>query len=245
LIKAVLFDYGGTLVSPKRPWDKVILDATLSLHELMTDYGLRMGPQSFVGLNNSIFRRYALIEEKENRDVADVIKYRELVDALFPDGQEAWRSRVADEANERFWRMAMANWMVRQNARASLERLEVLGLKMAIVSNHQNPDLPRQLEEFGLARYFSSVVTSMREGTRKPDKRIFEKSLSLLHMHPEEAIFVGDSLKHDIAGAKSVGMRSILIADGTSIDLTGEVRPDYIVRDLDEIPPILASLSLS
>ena len=48
---------------------------------------------------------------------------------------------------------------------------------------------------------FSSEV-----GWRKPHPAIFERALEALDVAPERAIFVGDKLSTDVAGASALGM---------------------------------------
>ena len=219
----------------------MISEITLEIHKTLTGkHGLRMDQQQFVELNDSVFQKYGLIEEKENRDVADIIKNKEIIDSLFPHRPEEWRQTVAKEIHDAFWSLSYPNWTLRNDARTTLAELSRMGLKMAIVSNHHDTNLSRYLESLGIGQFFSYVVTSMQEGARKPDKRIFIKSLMLLQVQPEEAIFVGDSLKHDIAGARAAGLSSILIADGVSIDSPGGIKPDYTVRNLSEVPGIIS-----
>ena len=50
---------------------------------------------------------------------------------------------------------------------------------------------------------FSSEV-----GRRKPDPAIFERALDALGVEPARALFVGDTLATDVAGAKALGMRT-------------------------------------
>ena len=54
-----------------------------------------------------------------------------------------------------------------------------------------------------MERLMRSVVVSAEEGWRKPHRSLFEKALRELASVPEEAVFVGDSPTHDIAGAQA------------------------------------------
>ena len=46
----------------------------------------------------------------------------------------------------------------------------------------------------------------------KPHPSIFEAALELLGVSATESVMVGDSLTHDIVGARQVGMQGVLIA---------------------------------
>jgi HAD superfamily hydrolase (TIGR01509 family) len=74
---------------------------------------------------------------------------------------------------------------------------------------------------------FSSDGTSM-----KPSPRLFQKALDDLAISPTDAVFVGDSLRCDVAGASATGMATIWIdARGLGAPANGP-QPTWIVRDL-------------
>jgi FMN phosphatase YigB (HAD superfamily) len=67
-------------------------------------------------------------------------------------------------------------------------------------------------------------VGSLRHGHVKPHRSIFEAALAALGASPADAAMVGDSYADDIAGARALGMRAILLdRDGLA---RGRARPD-------------------
>jgi putative hydrolase of the HAD superfamily len=46
----------------------------------------------------------------------------------------------------------------------------------------------------------------------KPHPSIFEEGLRRMAVQANEAVMVGDSMRHDIEGARRLGMRGILVA---------------------------------
>ena len=89
--------------------------------------------------------------------------------------------------------------------------------RIGIVSNFYG-NLQAVLEETGLAPSVSVAVDSTLAGCKKPDPRIFQVALDALGASPEEAVFVGDSLRRDMTGARGMGMRHVWLraaeADG-------------------------------
>ena len=80
------------------------------------------------------------------------------------------------------------------------------------------------------------------EGFFKPDPRPFRRLLELLEAEASEALFVGDSLEHDIAGARGVGMRTVWVRpDGAEEDLTLDPtpKPDCIIDHVVALREIL------
>jgi putative hydrolase of the HAD superfamily len=114
-------------------------------------------------------------------------------------------------------------------------------------------DLQHQkLERSGLDRYFPVQVISREVGVRKPDPRIFEIALGRLGVAAAESFFIGDSPKHDIAGAHAAGMKAIWlrrdgaagtkpVAQGGGVE-SDAVHADAVITGLAELPAVLAAL---
>ena len=74
----------------------------------------------------------------------------------------------------------------------------------------------------------------------KPNKYIFEVTLDTLEVDRKEVLMVGDRVATDIIGARSAGIKSVLVKTGEfkECDLAGDVRPDYIVDSVRQIGKI-------
>jgi FMN phosphatase YigB (HAD superfamily) len=70
------------------------------------------------------------------------------------------------------------------------------------------------LADAGLAALVDGALSSAEVGRAKPDPLIFERALRLADVAPEDAIHVGDSLEHDVAGARAAGIRPVLVTRG-------------------------------
>ncbi len=71
----------------------------------------------------------------------------------------------------------------------------------------------------------------------KPDPKFFEELCQHLQVAPPGCLLIGDNLESDIAGAKQVGMRTILTLTGVSrqreVDAAApQQRPDLVISDL-------------
>jgi putative hydrolase of the HAD superfamily len=93
---------------------------------------------------------------------------------------------------------------------AMLESLRERGLKVGLVSNAIDPPdlLHRDLERFGVAERLDAALFSSEVGRRKPDPLIFRQALERLDVAAGAALFVGDTLATDVAGAAALGMRT-------------------------------------
>ena len=78
--------------------------------------------------------------------------------------------------------------------------------RLAVITNgFVSAQLPR-MQAAGIEHFFEAVVVSEAIGFAKPSPEIFHHALSRLNLIPEQVIYVGDSLKHDYAGATQVKM---------------------------------------
>ncbi len=112
---------------------------------------------------------------------------------------------------------------------ALLESLRNRGLKLALVSNTASPDwlLRPVLEQQGLVERMDAIVLSSEVGKRKPHPAIFERALTEIGARPDEALFVGDRLDADVAGASRAGMRTVQALWFRADDVRVDVEPDF------------------
>jgi HAD superfamily hydrolase (TIGR01662 family) len=137
-------------------------------------------------------------------------------------------TRIADLEGE------AENYMLYDDTIPGLEGLARQGIQSLIVSNHVWR-LPEIIRELGVSARFEGVITSARVGVRKPHPAIFEAALRLAGTTVEQTIYVGDSYKHDVEGARGVGMASILI---------DRPNPDGSVRNTAEVDvPVITELT--
>ena len=84
---------------------------------------------------------------------------------------------------------------------------------------------------------FSVALSSSDHGYMKPHPSIFEAALRLLDVPASESVMVGDSLAHDIEGARRVGMRGVLIHRSPDPPPAGADVP--IIRSMTELLELL------
>ena len=106
---------------------------------------------------------------------------------------------------------------------------------MALVSNFYG-NMPTVLHEFGMDRFFDSVIESAVVGVRKPNPQIFLLGVEALGLSPSEVVVVGDSMKKDIIPAKAAGCRTVwLKGEGWSSEPEDETLPDGVITDLNQL----------
>ena len=243
MIRAVLFDYGDTLVEGTRPDDEIMQAALEKAFRVFKRNGLEMDSAAFAERDREVFSRYAEIEAAEKRDIPDLLKCRELAGLVLAKLPPMKRAMVATEANVAFWNQVAGCYRLRTGAVSSLRRLKAMGRLMAIISNHHDGGaLRRHLVALKISPYFSGVLASSELHYRKPDSRIFRLCAAMLSVDPSESVFVGDSPVNDIVGAKRAGMLTIMILNSSQAPNRGgstAAEPDYAVSDLREVPEIV------
>ncbi len=117
------------------------------------------------------------------------------------------------------------------------------GLTLAVVSNTFIPGgvLDRHLRALGLLGFFPVRVYSCDVRYRKPHRRIFRIALQRAGLDAAATLFVGDTPRADILGARRVGMRTVL-KDPHDRYADSRIRPDYTIRSLLELPGIVEQL---
>ena len=113
------------------------------------------------------------------------------------------------------------NFFLYDDALPTLAEMRRHGLRVGLISNGQ-----RDLEEFARHHELDVDVAcgSWMHGRIKPHPSIFEAALAALGVDVDEAVMVGDSYRDDIAGARALGMRAILVdRDGLHLDETDRI----------------------
>jgi putative hydrolase of the HAD superfamily len=115
-----------------------------------------------------------------------------------------------------------------------LKDLAERGIKVGLISNSHRSMTSFQAH-FELDGLIAAALSSSEHGYLKPHPSIFESALELLDVSAGDSVMVGDSLAHDIEGARRVGMRGILVqrSPGGIIVPPPEVA---VIRTLAELP---------
>lgn len=95
----------------------------------------------------------------------------------------------------------------------------------------------RRLE---LAQFFAFGYCAADVGASKPHRAMFERAIAHAGIAPNEAVHVGDSAVHDVAGATDAGMATIWVNLERSSE---DVPATATVTSLDDLPATIASLN--
>jgi FMN phosphatase YigB (HAD superfamily) len=109
--------------------------------------------------------------------------------------------------------------------------------RLGLISNvWADSDIFRStLRDAGVYELFSTLIFSSEYGAIKPAKTLFEKAANHFDLPYQELVYIGNNYKRDVVGAKSTGMHAILVNNGPVSEITGEVKPDYVVKGIEEL----------
>src|SRR5580658_7020419 len=114
--------------------------------------------------------------------------------------------------------------------------------RLGLLSNFDDSQTGWEImEDTGVKDKFEAIIISADLKLRKPNPKIFARMLAMLDLAARDVLFVGDTPHHDVGGAKAVGMSAAWISRH-ALPLPQDVaQPDYIIRDLAELPDLLQS----
>jgi phosphoglycolate phosphatase len=210
--KFILFDLDGTLSDPK-------IGITKSVQYALKQFGI-IEPDlneldGFIGppLQESFAGRYGFDEEKAQKAI------------------EFYR--------ERFTEKGMFENVLYPDIRSLLESLKQHNYTLVVATSKPTVYAVEILKYFQIDHYFDRIVGSNLDGTRIEKTDIIQYILDDYKDHKkEEFIMIGDR-KHDIIGAKNVGIDSIGVTYGYgSIEELSHTNPSYLVNRVDEIKDV-------
>jgi len=224
MIRAVLFDMGGTLDGEGLHW----LDRFVDLYQ---QAGSDLPRERVRSAFDAAEARAAAddditgagIDVMATRHVGWQLEHLGIADAMLAD--RLVRSFVAPI------RAAAAE------NRPLLAELAGRGFLLGVVSNGcGNVDV--LCRDYGYSTFLSTIVDSRRAGISKPDPRIFELAAARLGVAPADTLVVGDSFDRDMLPARRAGMSTAWLQPA------GDPAPDPTVVDvhlrrLADLPRVL------
>ncbi|MEM2094989.1 MAG: HAD-IIA family hydrolase [Candidatus Caldarchaeum sp.] len=92
-----------------------------------------------------------------------------------------------------------------------------------------------------IAALLSTATGVQPYSVGKPSKEMSTQALELLRLPADEVVFVGDRVDTDVAAARAVGCRSILVKTGAySLFSKGTAEADLVVESIAKVPEVLS-----
>jgi putative hydrolase of the HAD superfamily len=217
-LRAVLFDVDFTLC---RPGPELGPEGYAGLGR---EYGLKLDPARYDEARLAAIEDLRQHPELDHDEAVWVRFTEDIVRGMGGDGASV--GEIAGKIVRR-WEEA-AQFELYDDVLPALDELRRGGLRLGLISNTSR-DLGAFVRHFALD--VDAWLASGSYGKVKPSPLIFRAALELVGCEPGAALMVGDSPRDDVAGARAVGMRALLL------DRAG-VFPDALERieSLTELP---------
>jgi putative hydrolase of the HAD superfamily len=192
MIRAILFDMGGTLDGDGQHW----LDRFV---ELFRASGVTLPRETIRGAFNEAERRANCDPTMASADFQQMIELH-----------VKWQLAHLGLTNNRLEQDLIAGFItpVRQAVAANVSLLGELverGFELGVVSNGCG-NVDKLCADFGYTSFLSTIVDSRCVGVSKPDPAIFVLAAGKIGHEPSEIMMVGDSFERDVVPAKKIGM---------------------------------------
>ena len=199
MIKAVLFDFGQTLVDSANGFRTAEKEAQT---RIFSDVSLTSW-KNFLSNYRRIRKEFHSRSQFSRKSIWQELYFYY---CLAPDltRLEAWENE--------YWETVKAHTTLFPETEQVLEALTAL-YRLALITNTQGQQAGkthRISQISNLERFFKVIIVAGEGGVPpKPDRAPFRLCLERLDIVPDEAVYVGDDWRIDICGAKDVGIQPI------------------------------------
>lgn len=233
LTRAVVFDYGRTLVTFEYPTEE-LLDVMREFRpRIETALGVP-APQAEAILQDVLLPLERVIASMSEDEVDYLEVYRDAwvsAGMSLPDGL---LHEILD-AEQMCWDRAVR---LDPDALQVLSWLGAHGIKRAVCSNAPFPPamMRRQVDTNGIGEMVDAIVFSSEVGKRKPAPEMYRAALEAIGVEPAQVLFVGDRVREDYEGPRALGMRALIFTAHAE-----SPPPDGIptIASLTEVPQLL------
>lgn len=220
MIKAFIFDVGGTLVKT----DEAIFHAIgLALKENGVVLKDRKKVIHALGKNTYIIVKTAVEISYSGKDVKE-------------------KGNICFESFKKiFPKHVITHFKLFPHVKETLELFKKRGIKLAVFTGFDRTEAKFLLEKMHLSKYFDFVVTveDVEEPRPHPDALIL--AAKRLEIKVGECIYVGDTVV-DIQMAKNAKMKVVCVKTGIQDNkILEKEKPDYFVKDFSEMMEQISS----
>lgn len=229
MIRNVLFDLDDTLFDFHKA-EKIALTKTL------VHFGINPTEETlalYSTINAAHWKRLELGEI--SREEVKVGRYRELFETIGIECDPVKATAYYESM------LAIGHYFM-PGAPELLEEL-YRKYRLYIVSNGTAKVQEGRIGSSGIAKYMGGIFISQILGANKPDKQFFDICFAEIpDFSLSETVIIGDSLSSDIKGGINAGITTVWF-NPKGIENDSDIKPDYIIKELSEVPGLLSQIS--
>lgn len=233
-IKALLFDYGGTLDTNGRHWANVLFEGFCHAQVPVTEEQFR---EAYVFAERELAKTPIILP---NDDFLTLLRKKTDIETQQLVRLKYWQTTETKrkELNEKI--AVYCDDIVRKNLQITRPVLQNLKekYKLVLVTNFYG-NISAVLRAYELD-FFDAIVESAVVGVRKPDPAIWQLGVVRAQCQPKQTIAIGDAFKKDILPANQLGCNTIWLKGETwQPENNDESIPNAIITSFKEIEKYL------
>jgi putative hydrolase of the HAD superfamily len=184
MIKALIFDFDGTIIDTETAW-------YVAFREAYKEHGVDLTLDQYsecIGTSSTNFDPYEYL----------ITELKLPIDRqLFRDSVNICHSKL------------MESEQIRSGVQHYLDSAKAAGLRIGLASSSSKEWVDKHLDQLGLHHYFDCIRTADDVLNVKPDPELYIQTLACLGVQANEAVAIEDSPNGAIA-AKNAGMHCVI-----------------------------------
>lgn len=184
MIKAIVFDFDGTILDTETPW-------YTAFREMYGKHNVELTLELYstcIGTSHHEFDPYEYLIT-EHRVPLDRAEFRQAI--------------------RQHHTALMEQETIREGVMTYLEEAKAAGLKIGLASSSERAWIDKFLNKLGIAAYFDCIRTADNVKKVKPDPELYLQALECLGVEPDEAVAIEDS-PNGAKAALAAGMHCVV-----------------------------------
>ena len=185
MIRAIIFDFDGTIIDTETAWYKVFKDA-------YKKYGVDLSLATYsqcLGTSLQSFNPYTHLSTHHGISM-DLEEFRTTI-------QQNYAKLIDQE-------------LMRPGILNLLQEAKLAGLKIGLASSSHRDWIDKFVDQLGIRDYFECYCTADTVSNVKPDPELYLQALGQLGVNPNEAIAIEDS-PNGARAAVAAGLHTVVI----------------------------------
>jgi putative hydrolase of the HAD superfamily len=228
MLRAIFFDLDGTLADDGDPVAESLAEACAVMCRRWPELDAEELVVAYRQVSDTAWADY-------DRHLRHLQSPEAMLGFVWSQALDRWGLHdplVVQEAVETYWRHRLRNCRIYPDTVPVLQQLAGR-FHLSLLTNGAPAMQRAKFTATGLTPFFQHVFVGGEFAHGKPDPAIFQAALKAADCSPEHAIHIGDSLTHDIAGARGVGISSVwLNRRGLTAN---ENTPDFEISGLEQL----------